>query len=791
MTMKTRLKKLAVALVLVAVLLSAVLTGLSVASVEPDSARVDVFTQREPYSGRGVDRPSDAFGPEDFVILHGLVTYNDAPVDCILVAFNVRVPSGAHFTISARTNASGMATVSFTVLTPPTNVSESDVFGVWFVLGNVLMDGDVFQDTLTFKVDWIVKLLSVRTIDENLTYRDSFGKGSDIGLEITLRSIAMTVKNATVAFVIEDELGVPVNFSIIRNLAVSPNEKVVHMYCMSTLPKWAVIGNAIVFVSALTDLVASNGVAYCPSISTGFLIGYVEPLVIHYHDASVVAVVASADLIEIGQSLSLKTLVSNQGTTAQNFTVSTYLDNTLLGTFDVKNLLPYSTATFNLNVKTSLLTVGNHTVSAHIPVVVDEADLTDNDFTGIVEVRPKPTVKIHDVAVTGIKLSNSNVFIGETEQINVTVVNKGTETETFGVSVYCNSSLVQTRLINDLPPSAQATLVYSWNTTAVEEGNYQISASAPLATDANPADNTFVNGFVQVRTRPPILPVHDVAIFAVHPTESIVIVGDNVEILVVAENLGEVAESFNVAAFGNSSVVGVKVVEGLGSGLQTVVIFEWDTEGVVAGNYTVSARASNVTGEKNHDNNLYVDGLVQVKARTPVTPVHDVAVTRVVPLSRFVYIGDYLDVNVTVRNKGTEAESFDVVLYYDERSVAGVLHVDGLVAGAERTVVFHWQTNGVSVGNHTLSANSKPVQGETLVGDNTFVDGQVKFGVAPGGLFVPDWLYWFLLLLLLLLLMLLLLLSYYRKRKENKASFYAGWTAWYYGYDPRAKPRKT
>ncbi len=791
MTMRTRLQKLAAALVLAGVLLSALLPSLSVASVEPDSVEVDVFTQKEPYSGRGADKPSDAFGPEDVVILYALVAYNDAPVGSVLVAFNIRVPSGAHFTISARTNASGMATVEFAILTPPINVSEGDVFGDWFVLGNVLMDGGVFQDTLTFKVDWIVKLLSVRTIDENLTYRDNFGRESDIGLEVTLRSIALTVKNATIAFVIEDELSVPVNFSIIPNLAVTPNEKVVRFYCRSTLPKWAVVGNATVFVSALTDLVANDGVPYCPSISTSFLVNNVDPFSIHFHDASVVAVIPSADSIEVGQSLSLKTLVSNEGTVTQNFIVSTYFDSTLLGTFDVGNLAPYSAAAFNFNVKTSLLTVGNHTISAYIPPVAEEADLTDNDFTGIVEVRPKPTAKIHDIATTGIKLSNNSVFVGETELINVTVVNKGTETETFEVSTYYNSSLIQTRLVSGLAPSTQVTLAYSWNTTAAKEGDYQISASAPLAKDVNPSDNAFVDGFVQVKTRPPIPPVHDVAIFTVHPSQNLVIEGDILEILVVAQNLGDVAESFNVTAFYNSGTVAVWLVEGLGSGLQKVVPFEWDTQGVAAGNYTVSARASNVTGEKNLLNNVYVDGLVQVKARTPSTPVHDVVVVNVVPLSRFVYIGDYLDVNVTVRNKGTETESFDLVLYYDERSVAGTLHVEGLVSGAERVVVFHWQTNGVSAGNHTLSAYAKPVQGETLVGDNAFVDGPVRFGVTPGGLFVPDWLCWFLLLLLLLILLFLLLFWYYRRRKENKASFYAGWTAWYYGYDPRVKPRKT
>ncbi len=107
MTMRTRLHRLALALVLTAVLLNATVAGLSHASAEPSPVEVDIFTQKEPYGGRGAGKRSDAFGPDDSVVLYALVEYNDAPIDGIVVAFNVQVPSGAHFTMSARTDSSG------------------------------------------------------------------------------------------------------------------------------------------------------------------------------------------------------------------------------------------------------------------------------------------------------------------------------------------------------------------------------------------------------------------------------------------------------------------------------------------------------------------------------------------------------------------------------------------------------------------------------------------------------------------------------------------------------------
>jgi hypothetical protein len=325
-------------------------------------------------------------------------------------------------------------------------------------------------------------------------------------LEIILRSIAMTLRNASIAVVIRDEVNVPVNFSTVKEFAVQPDEKLVFLYYKATLQKSAVVGNANVNVSALTALDSDGGVPYCPSISTEFMITGVNPLEIDYHDAAAVAVLPSTKSIQTGQPLGLKTLVRNEGTVAQNFSVYTYFDGLLLGISNVNALKPYSSAIFNFIVDASQLALGNHTISASIPPVPSEADLTDNYFADLIGVRLKLPAMIHDIAITDIKVSNNSLFIGETGQINVTVVNKGTEVETFEVSTYYNSSLIETRPVNALGPASQVMLTLTWNTIFVHQGSYQISAFAPLRDDATPKDNVLVDGAVQVKTKPSISP---------------------------------------------------------------------------------------------------------------------------------------------------------------------------------------------------------------------------------------------------------------------------------------------
>jgi hypothetical protein len=611
MTMSAKLKKLALALAII-LLLSSTLANVKLTFASDTDGRIDLYTQKEPYNGKGLHMPSDAFGPGELVILYTLVTHNEFPLQNLIVTFYVEPPDNSSFYLTARTNASGIATANFAV--PQKCDNESVIFGEWLVLANVLIDDNTFQDTLTFKVDWIVKLISVRTIDENLTYRGSFGIGGDVGLEITLRSIAMITINATLAVVIQDELNVPVNSSVISDFKVQSNEKLIFLYLKLYLPKWSHVGLAKVFVSALTALASEGGVPYCPAVSTDFFIMPFNPLTIVFYDVAVVNVVPSATYVALGESLSVGAVVRNEGTEVESFNVNAYCGSVLIGTLEVTALLPYSEANLNFVLDTSSFDTGNYTIVVSIPYLINEADHTDNDFVdGVIEIKPKLPTIIHDIAILNVNVSTSSLYIGELLQINVSIINKGTETERFDIGAYYDFSLIGTIRVENLAPGAQVILTFIWNTTFVSEGFYQIRASAPLPGDIDLSDNTFVDGVVYVEAKPPIM-IHDIAVLDVTPSSTLVYIGGTVNVEVAVRNYGNYTESFNVTLFYNLSVVDIFSVNNLEIGAERKLVIQWNTRDVLEGNYVLSASASIVPGEVNFENNRYYDGVVKVVA---------------------------------------------------------------------------------------------------------------------------------------------------------------------------------
>jgi N-acetylneuraminic acid mutarotase len=76
----------------------------------------------------------------------------------------------------------------------------------------------------------------------------------------------------------------------------------------------------------------------------------------------------------------------------------------------------------------------------------------------------------------------------------VNVVNNGLNTETFDVTLQITARYSQTITVNDLPAGTSA--MVNFNTwTAPANGIYDYQATAPLAGDANPADNTLTGSF--------------------------------------------------------------------------------------------------------------------------------------------------------------------------------------------------------------------------------------------------------------------------------------------------------
>lgn len=105
----------------------------------------------------------------------------------------------------------------------------------------------------------------------------------------------------------------------------------------------------------------------------------------------------------------------------------------------------------------------------------------------------------HDVAITEVTVPVDPVIRGETISLNVTAMNRGTESETFTVQSYANSTLVGSETISLTPEQSQS-LTFQWNTTGVPSGTYIISATAvAVLGEENLDDNYLIGGSIEVR----------------------------------------------------------------------------------------------------------------------------------------------------------------------------------------------------------------------------------------------------------------------------------------------------
>jgi hypothetical protein len=136
----------------------------------------------------------------------------------------------------------------------------------------------------------------------------------------------------------------------------------------------------------------------------------------------------------------------------------------------------------------------------------------------------------HDVAVTGVFPSKTVVGEGYPMNITVKVKDYGTFNEVFNVTVYANTTAIETREIS-LISGASAALTFTWNTSGFVKGNYTIDAYAwPVQSETDIGDNRYVNGVVVVAM------VGDITGFGVWPDGKV----DIKDVSLVAKAFGSV-----------------------------------------------------------------------------------------------------------------------------------------------------------------------------------------------------------------------------------------------------------
>lgn len=153
----------------------------------------------------------------------------------------------------------------------------------------------------------------------------------------------------------------------------------------------------------------------------------------------------------------------------------------------------------------------------------------------------------------------------------------------------------------------------------------------------------------------------------------------------------------------NVTIVGNVTLTGLAEGGHNVVVYANDTSGVMS---------------------------VSERVYFTVSPVHDVSVKNISLSYSKICAGETVSLNVTVENKGTVSESFNVSIYYNETIIEMKL-VQNLSEGLNETLTYHWNTTNVHAGVYMLKAEASVVSGETHVNDNLLIYGPITIYPKP------------------------------------------------------------
>jgi len=454
-------------------------------------AEIDLFTDKEPFNGKGANQSSDAFEPQELVFLRALATYNGGPERNMLVAFQVNGPSNPFENISivgaGTTNDTGFAEFSFRIPWPNSQAEEI-IFGQWFAIATTNIAGEVVVDTITFRVGWIVSVAELTTLSSHFSPQSVFARQDTVVFNMTVENIARIAKLATIKVAVEDSEKNPIIHIEMESMLFPPGKSYVQTY--SVIPVSAVVGPANTSAAAFTAPPESGGRLYSPAIFTTFTIAA--------KDIAITSVRPSKESIIAGETVDIEVTLLNRGNQSESFNVSVYFDSTIIETKEAKDIAPFVEEKMSFTWQTDSVNPGSYQISAFAPLPGD-INPSDNSFTdGIVEIKSE---QAHDVAVLTVVPYPRVVSVGQVVGISVTVKNKGNNTESFYVTTYYEHVVISKILVTDLVPSGELNLNFKWNTTGTLPNTYVISAVADTVEgETQTADNTFVDGTVTITT---------------------------------------------------------------------------------------------------------------------------------------------------------------------------------------------------------------------------------------------------------------------------------------------------
>lgn len=372
-----------------------------------------------------------------------------------------------------------------------------------------------------------------------------------------------------------------------------------------------------------------------------------------------------------------------------------------------------------------------------------------------------------DLAVVSVTPSTTEAEVGDLVNITVVVRNQGTASETFNVTTYYDTNVVETKTVLDLNPNTNVSLTFAWNTTSVLAGVYNIRAEADTLPEETATGDNRLTSFEGVI-------VFESPYIAVDPGSTVnpaLTLGINYTISIYTDYSGgdvwgyQFEMTFNPNILEGIAVVnGDLITEADGPTMWNLGTFN-NTEGKLSltGNGFFSLPPSplpvtsgpgimaNITFKVVGLGDSYItlgdetkligyDTIQQINFniidkvypspghilggyfRNTGEVIHDIAVVSVKPSTTGVDEGELLNVTVVVENEGTVNEDATVEVYRDYIPGKTFWRIgkrsENLVVGEIKSLVFVWNTTDAPLGDHTLTAVAIRLPGENDVGNN-------------------------------------------------------------------------